>query len=283
MYTTLLYYQYTKLADPAAIMAAQRALGNRLGLKGRIIIATEGINGTVAGSAEACASYMAAMSADAHFSGIEFKIETGDTQPFPRLRIKVRPEIVTLETDVDLTQTAPKISAQEFHQLVNDPNIVLFDARNNYEAAIGKFKGAVTPDIPLFKDLPAALDDYDDLKDKPIITYCTGGIRCEKASALMRQKGFTNVRQLDGGIIKYLQAYPNGAFEGSCFVFDGRMAVTYGDSAPIASCHFCDTPTSHYQNCANPQCHQLILLCESCRTQKKSCSLSCLRRITLTV
>jgi UPF0176 protein len=157
--------------------------------------------------------------------------------------------------------------------MIKDPDVVVFDARNNYESAIGKFRGAVTPDIELFKDLPAALDDYGDLKDKTIVTYCTGGIRCEKVSALMKSKGFKNVYQLDGGIIKYGQTYPDGAWEGECFVFDERMKVAFKDQPElIGECHFCDAATNTYLNCAYRPCNKLILICPDCETSQTLCS-----------
>ncbi|MBW4062153.1 rhodanese-related sulfurtransferase [Candidatus Saccharibacteria bacterium] len=275
-YTVLLYYNYVTLPDPEAERVWQRQLCEQLDLKGRILLATEGINGTVAGSKSATDDYMAAMASHAQFATTEFKIDTYDKMPFPRLSIKVRPEIVTLGVNVDPAATAPKLTAEQFNELITDPNMVLFDARNNYESAIGKFKGALTPDISLFKDFPEALDDYEDLKDKTIITYCTGGIRCEKASALMLQRGFSKVYQLDGGIIKYAQKYPEGAFEGNCFVFDERMSVAFSDDPEVLSnCVFCEAPTSHYQNCANPRCHKLMLVCEDCTQTTKTCSQIC--------
>jgi UPF0176 protein len=274
--SVLLYYKYVHLADPTAIMADQRALCERLGLKGRIILAEEGINGTVAGPNDAIDAYIIAMRDKELFSDIEYKRDLTSDNPFPRLRIKIRPEIVTLGVSVDVSQTAPKISAEEFDRLASDPNVILFDARNDYESAIGRFKGAITPSIGLFKDLPEALNQYDELKNKTIVTYCTGGIRCEKASALMRERGFTDVYQLDGGIIKYAQKYPQGKFEGSCFVFDGRMSVAYDSDAPaISVCRYCELPTSRYQNCANPNCHDLILICATCALSKQVCSNRC--------
>lgn len=267
----LLYYKYVKLPDPATEMAAQRELCTRLGLKGRILLAEEGINGTVAGSPEAADAYIAAMEAHPYFAGIQYKRDTAEAQPFPRLRIKVRPEIVTLGVDVDPSDTATHLSPAEFHKLIQDPDVVLFDARNNYESAIGRFRGAVTPDISLFKDLPAALDDYEDLKDKTVVAYCTGGIRCEKASALMKRQGFKNVYQLDGGIIKYAQAYPEGAFEGECFVFDERMSVAFNDDpALLGACRHCGEATNTYRNCANVKCNDLMLVCESCQVDGRS-------------
>ncbi len=160
--------------------------------------------------------------------------------------------------------------------MIKDPNVILFDARNNYESAIGRFKNAITPDVPLFKDFPATLDQYDDLKDKTIVTYCTGGIRCEKASALMRSRGFKNVYQLDGGIINYAQTYPEGAFQGECFVFDDRMSVAFtATPAELGSCVHCTAATNTYKNCANPECNDLILLCSRCQSAELSLCPSC--------
>jgi UPF0176 protein len=261
----LLYYKYVHLPDPTAEMAAQRELCTRLGLKGRILLASEGINGTLAGTPEAAEAYVAAMHAHPLFGDITYKRDVTEGMPFPRLRIKVRPEVVTLGVDIDPANTAPRLTPAQFNAMIADPNVILFDARNNYESAIGRFRGAVTPDITLFKDLPAALDDYADLKDKTIVTYCTGGIRCEKASALMKQRGFTNVYQLDGGIINYAQTYPEGAFEGECFVFDERMSVAFNNHpARLGACHHCGGATNTYHNCALPSCNDLVLMCASC-------------------
>jgi len=261
----LLYYRYVTIPDPEAEMLYQRELCQRLGLKGRILLAEEGINGTVAGTRQAAGAYITAMNEHALFAGIDYKRDEVAGQPFPRLRIKVRPEIVTLGEAVDLRDTATKLTPAEFHELARDPEVVFFDARNDYESAIGRFRGAVTPSIKLFKDLPAALGDYDDLKDKKVVTYCTGGIRCQKVSALMKQRGFKDVYQLEGGIIKYAQAYPDGAFEGECFVFDDRMSVGYADQPKLlGSCRLCGVSTNAYRNCANPQCNDLMLVCSSC-------------------
>ena len=275
MYTVLLYYKYIRVQSPAAERDFQLKLCQRLGLKGRIIVADEGINGTVAGTKSATDAYIEAMGRHDLFCDIEYKVEEYDTVPFPRLRVKVRDEIVTLGVEVETTLAAPKVSAEELHELLQDPNVVMFDARNNYESAIGRFKGAITPDIGLFKDLPDALNNYDDLKDKTVVTYCTGGIRCEKASALMRERGFRNVYQLDGGIIKYAQAFPDGEFEGEVFVFDGRMSVGYGEPTLLSQCNSCESLTAHYQNCANPMCHALMLVCETCRKHTRVCSEQC--------
>ena len=274
--TVLLYYKYVAVAEPEAEHQAQRTLCAELGLLGRILIGDEGINGTVAGPKEATDAYIAAMNTHQLFSGIDYKVDTTDTNPFPRLRIKVRPEIVSLGVAVDPAMSAPKLTPAEFHAKLSDPNVVVFDARNNYESAIGRFEGAVTPDVKLFKDLPAALGQYEDLKDKTVLTYCTGGIRCEKASALMRQRGFKDVYQLDGGIIKYAQEFPDGQYKGDCFVFDDRMAMSFKENPELLGvCIGCDSPTNDYYNCALPPCNALILVCEDCALPGKTCSATC--------
>jgi UPF0176 protein len=280
MYTVLLYYRYVNVPDPEGERKWMLELGNRLGLKGRILIGQEGINGTVSGTAESTNAYIEAMNLHPLFAHLEYKIDSSDTLPFPRLRVKVREEIVTLGVDVDPTQTAPKLSPVEFDAMMQDPSVVLFDARNHYESAIGKFRGAITSDVDLFKDLPAALDKFQDLKDKTVVTYCTGGIRCEKASALMKQQGFKNIYQLDGGIIKYGQTFPNGAFEGECFVFDGRMKVAFKDNPEIMGrCHICRAPTNSYINCAYKPCNQLVLACDVHAGQEQTCSAVCAQQL----
>jgi UPF0176 protein len=274
--TVLLYYKYVHVPDPEAQRLVQRALCEELGLKGRILLAEEGINGTVAGTMEATVAYIAAMNAHPYFSGIDYKQDQAPSMPFPRLRIRVRPEIVTLGVDIDPSLAAPKLTPAQFHDLINDPNVILFDARNNFESAIGRFKGAVTPDLPLFKNLPETLDTYEDLKDKTIVTYCTGGIRCEKASALMRQRGFKDVYQLDGGIINYAQTFPDGQFEGECFVFDERMSVAFQDEpAMLGSCHYCNAPTNTYANCTDRTCNELFLICTNCTAAAMTLCQSC--------
>ncbi len=272
MNVVLLYYKYVALPDPEAERLAQRELCERLGLKGRILLAAEGINGTVAGSAASADAYIEAMNRHPLFGGIEYKRDDSATIPFPRLRIKVRPEIVTLGVDIDAANAGAKLTPAQFHDLVQDPDVVVLDARNNYESAIGKFRGAITPDISLFKDFPAALDRYKDLKAKTVVTYCTGGIRCEKASALMKQRGFKQVYQLEGGIVGYAKAYPEGAFEGECFVFDERMSVGFNDHpAALGACRFCASPTNAYRNCANPECNDLMLVCSNCAPDRARC------------
>lgn len=277
-YTVLLYYKYIDVGQPEKERQAQLNICRQLGLKGRILIGSEGINGTVAGTKEATDQYISYMNGHESFRDIDFKVDQTDIDSFPRLRVKTRPEIVALNSNDEVTadKGAVKLSPEEFHKMVSEENVILFDARNNFESAIGKFRNAVTPDIEHFRELPKALDEYEDLKDKKIVTYCTGGIRCEKASALMKQKGFKDVYQLEGGIIKYGQQYPDGYFQGKCFVFDERMSVAFTDNPQVlGSCIHCEEATDSYLNCGDPNCNKLILVCDSCQAKTHFCSKEC--------
>lgn len=271
----ILYYKFVKIADTETVKWWQRELCERLGLKGRILISSEGINGTLGGDFKALKLYKRAMSEHTLFKGIEYKWSAGAAEDFPRLAVKVRQETVTLGLPkITPENSGKKLKPKEFHDMIStDPNVVVFDARNNYESAIGKFKNAITPDIENFRDLPSMVKDYEHLKDKKIVTYCTGGIRCETFSALLKKEGFKRVYQLEGGIVKYGEAYGDeGLWEGKCFVFDKRMSIAFSDnSKDIGECVHCGGKTSKYINCANKQCNKLILVCESCSGTKTYC------------
>lgn len=261
----ILYYKYVPIADPKGFADAQRALCSALGLKGRLLIAEEGINGTLAGTAENIARYIEDLKADARFSDIELKINEGDENTFPKLVIKVRPEIVSLHANIPLTadQDNHLSPAQWKQRIESDPDAVIVDVRNNYESDAGKFENAVTCDIDNFRDLPAYVERLAEHKDKTVLMYCTGGIRCEKASALFRSQGFKNVFQLHGGILTYQKEFGNEHWLGECFVFDQRMTVKVeNDLVPIGKCIHTGRMTSRYVNCLHDLCHRLILLSE---------------------
>lgn len=265
----LLYYKYTPIADPQAMMREHKTLCNQLHLKGRIIIAHEGINGTVSGSQEATDQYMAIMHAMPAFADMEFKLGNDDSPAFPKMSIKVREEIVSLKAPipVDMNMTGTYLEPDQLHEMLqNDPDIVIVDARNNYESKIGKFINAITPDIENFRDWPKAVEELKSLKDKKVVTYCTGGIRCEKASAYLRQKGFKNVYQLHGGIIKYIEKHPEFGFDGHCYVFDKRISVKANDNI-ISECEHCGVKTARYLNCIDDICHRQYICCEACDTK----------------
>ena len=265
-FAVLLYYKYVRVADPADLMNAQRTLCQSLGLRGRILIGTEGINGTVAGTEAATAAYRAALRERPEFSDVVFKISHAQTQPFPKLEIKVRREIVTLGAGdaLDPNQdTAPHLPPAEWKRMIEEEDVVLFDVRNRYESEVGRFKNAITPPIENFRDLPAILPQYSDLKDKTVLMYCTGGIRCEKASALFRRAGFKNVFQLEGGIVSYGEQVGDAHWEGDCFVFDERMTVPVGTTEPkppIGRCEHTGQRTRNVVNCLHDPCHKLIIV-----------------------
>ncbi len=265
----LLYYRYVRIEEPHRFAADHRRLALSLGLTGRIIVAEEGINGTVAGSVVAARAYREALRQDPRFAEMPCKESAGDVDTFPKLSIKVRSEIVTLGLPLPFDparDSAPHLPPADWKRLAeSDPDAVLFDARNDYESAVGRFRGAITPPIGNFRELPEAIDAYKHLKDKKILMYCTGGIRCEKASALLRQNGFREVYQLDGGIMNYARELGNEdeLWEGDCFVFDNRLVLpiaTAGGRPPAGRCAHSGRPTSHYRNCLHNPCNRLFLV-----------------------
>ncbi|MBO0939130.1 rhodanese-related sulfurtransferase [Fibrella sp. HMF5335] len=267
MYRVLLYYCYTPIADPEAFREKHHQLCLRLNLLGRIIVAPEGLNGTVSGLADDCDAYMAAVKADPRFDALEFKIDTAEEHAFQKLHVRVKPEIVHSELPVDpLVQTGIHLEPAEFRALKNDPDVVLVDMRSNYEHGMGKFTGAVTFDMENLRELPDHVAEIAHLKDKKVITYCTGGIKCEKASAYLLSQGFENVYQLHGGIIKYGIEAEGEGFDGQCYVFDNRLAVDVNKVNPtvISTCHRCGTPSTRMINCASPACNNHLALCEAC-------------------
>lgn len=278
MQKILLYYKFTPLADPEVVRLWQRALCEKLNLKGRILISPHGINGTVGGDIDDLKAYVKETKQFAGFKDTAFKWSDGARDHFPKLQVRVRPEIVAFgaadELKVDkngVVGGGKHLKPAEVHQLVEEKgdDVVFFDGRNAYEAKVGKFKNAVVPDTRTSKDFIAELESgkYDDLKNKPVVTYCTGGIRCEILSSLMKNRGFEEVYQMDGGIVKYGEKYGDeGLWEGSLYVFDDRMGVKFSDKAvDVGECIHCGGKTSNYENCALKTCNELVLICDSCK------------------
>lgn len=284
-YKILLYYKYVPLADPESIKLDQKALCQKLDLKGRILISDEGINGTIAGTPENIDEYVSATSQVPEFSDMEWKVSWWHEQVFPKLRVVVRDEIVTLGfkktgTDVDIEDKASYIQPEELRQLYESGrDFVILDARNLYEAEIGKFKDALIPPIDNFRDFPTFVEhNLQDYKDKDIVTYCTGGVRCEKASAYLRENGFKKVRQLHGGVHNYWEQTGGKYFEGELFVFDKRLHVPVNDVDPrtISKCHYCQALVTRLVDCAAPSCGELFVCCEECESLHHSaCSVDC--------
>jgi len=281
----VLYYCFTPIADPEAVRLWQKELCERFGLTGRIIVSTHGVNGTVGGAMADVKQYVRRTKEFAPFRNIDFKWSTGTGDDFPRLSVKVRDEIVTfgaadeLKVDTDgVVGGGTHLSPAQLHELVRSrgEDVVFFDGRNALEAQIGRFKNAVVPDAATTKDFIGLLDSgaYDDLKGRPVVTYCTGGIRCEVLSALMVNRGFGEVYQLDAGIVRYGQAYgDDGLWEGSLYVFDQRMRVDFSDHAAIIGrCAACGAPTRDFLDCTADGCRALEVICASCGVAEPRCT-----------
>mgnify|MGYP001618110543 FL=1 len=279
MQKILLYYKFTPLSDPEAVKLWQKTLCESLNLRGRILISRHGLNGTVGGDIDDLKAYIRATKQYPGFRDTVFKWSDGAREDFPRMSIKSRRELVGFknaddEFEVDengVIGGGKHLKPQEVNELVEayGDDVVFFDGRNAHEAKIGKFKDAIVPDTRTSRDFIAELesDKYDDIKDKKVITYCTGGVRCEVISAMMKKRGFKEVYQIDGGIVKYGEAYgDDGLWEGALRVFDGRMTVKFSERAKtIGECLHCGAKTSNFENCANVTCNELVLICETCK------------------
>lgn len=294
MNKVILYYKFVPVADPAMTVRWQKELCNRLGLKGRVIISKHGINGTLGGEIENLREYKREMNRSVIFKGIMYKWSDGTGSDFPRLSIKERPELVAFgapeEIQVDekgVINGGKHLKPEQVNELVKErgKDVVFFDGRNAYEAKIGKFKDAVVPDTKTTRDFLREIvsDKYNDIKDKPVVTYCTGGIRCEALSALMKNRGFKEVYQIDGGIVKYGEKFgDDGLWEGKLHIFDDRMVHQFSDKAKdIGECVHCTSKTSRYINCSNISCNRLVLVCKKCDTQTK-CSDCSKKKVTVT-
>lgn len=291
-YEILLYYRYTTIADPEGFAQKQRVLCHNLDLKGRIIIGREGLNGTVEGSVANTQKYVDALTALPDFADTHFKRSTGTGNAFPRLSIKVREEIVSGHLgphDVNPAQITGKyIHAEELHNWIhNKKEFYIVDMRNDYEHKIGRFDNSILPPLKNFRDLPKVLPILKHLKNKTIVTVCTGGVRCEKASGFLVKNGFADVYQLYGGIVTYMEKYPEEDFKGQLYVFDGR--ITMGFNNPniaheiIGRCDKCAAPSERYVNCSLKTCNGHFICCEQCteKTGQVFCSLWCKWRFWL--
>ncbi len=282
-YKVLLYYCYAPIAEPETYALAHLEFCKNSGLKGRIIVAAEGINGTISGSPEACENYMQYMHQDPRFAAIDFKIDDTEAHVFQKMHVRFKPEIVHLgvkeKTTIDPTRrTGKHLSPKEFLAMKDREDVVVVDMRSDYEYDLGKFKNAVTLGLENFRDLPAHLHKLEKYKDKKILTYCTGGIKCEKASALLLENGFEDVYQLHGGVVKYAQETGGVDFDGELYVFDGRIKIEVNKVNPaiISRCFACGTPSPRMVNCANPECNIHTTICEKCGIEYDGgCSTEC--------
>lgn len=285
MYYTLLYYKIVTIKNPVKEVEIHKEICVALGLKGRILIGDYGINGNIGGTKEQIELYKAYMNQHRLFKRIDWKEHTTEFLPFPKLRVRYRDEIITTEIKdhIDWTKRGKHVDRDTFHQwLVRGEKMVLIDMRNDYEWDIGRFKDSIRPPVAYFRDLKDQMSYYDQFKDAKVVMYCTGGIRCEPASALFVAHGFDPKRtyQLEGGIVKYAEKYGNaGFFEGKCFTFDDRMAlrVNMTDTEEIVGkCAVCGTACDTYRNCIYKDCNKLFIGCDICHTRLHgACSEAC--------
>lgn len=282
----ILYYGFTPLQDPESVKLWQQTLTESLNLKGRIIISKHGINGTLGGELENIEKYIRATKQYPAFRKIDFKYSEGSAADFPRLSVKVKNELVAFNLPDELRVGengviggGDHLSPQEVHQLVEQKGdqVVFFDGRNAMEARIGKFRNAVVPDVVTTHDFINEIESgkYDHLKHKPIVTYCTGGIRCEVLTSIMKNRGFQEVYQIKGGIIRYGETFADeGFWQGSLYVFDKRLIIDFSDQTQlIGDCDHCGGATKNYYDCIGQTCKAMLLLCDSCA--KKSNALKC--------
>lgn len=282
MGTILLFYKYIHIQYPKRVLKWQQKICTDLGLKGRILLAHEGINGTVGGSTEHINHYKELMHKHELFGDIDFKESAGSAQDFPRMQITIRPEIVSL--GIDPTTLTPDngglhLTPKETHHLLQEnPNdLVILDARNTCESQVGAFIGAIKPNIANFREFPDYIDQHADVfKDKQVLLYCTGGIRCERASAYVKEHTQAKkVYQMEGGIHRYTQEYPDGFFRGKNYVFDRRIALRITPDI-LAKCSLCQQPSDDFTNCINTKCNNHFICCNNCLlTYENTCSMVC--------
>jgi UPF0176 protein len=276
----LLFYKYIYLENPEEVAKGQRELQAKFKLKGRTIIAREGINATVEGTKENIAGYAAELLSDRRFADVHFKRSPGTGEAFPKTYVKVRQEIVTLGlgSGCDINPnvlTGKRLKPEELHEWIKvGREFYIIDMRNAYEHLAGHFKGSVLPPMENFRDLPKFIDSISHLKNRTVLTVCTGGVRCEKASGYLLSQGFMNVYQLDGGIVSYMEKYPNEDFMGKLYVFDNRIIMGFYTDDPkhevVGVCSICAKPCERFTNCFDPECHRQVIACAECELAEGS-------------
>lgn len=277
----LLFYKYVRVEDPEAFSVWIRERAASHNLLGRILVAEEGLNGTVEGSYEDTEAFAEELLEDRRFADMNIKRSEGTGDAFPKLAVKVRKEIVGTQfpASVDPTKrTGTHLPAEELKRwFEEEKDFVIVDMRNDYEFRSGHFKGSVNPGLENSRDLPKALPKLESLKDKTVLTVCTGGVRCEKMSAFLLENGFNDVYQLENGMHGYMEKYPGEDFLGSLYTFDKRKTMHFGgDREVIGVCHLCGTKAEKYVNCANDFCHEHFIVCEGCSSDRSVfCSREC--------
>lgn len=285
-YLVILYYHYTKLNELETFRNIHQEFCDRHNLLGRIYVASEGINGTLSGLKDDVLAYMEYLKNDQRFEEIVFKVDEADKHAFKKMHVRVKNELVNLSLETDINPkklTGEYVEPRDFYLRMQDPHTIVLDARNDYEHQIGHFRGAIRPNIRNFRELPDWIKENESLlKDKKILTYCTGGIRCEKLSGWLKAEGYNNVGQLKGGIITYGkdEVAQGQLWDGQCYVFDERLKVNINrvESVVVGRDHFDGTPCERQINCANPECNKQILVSQENEDKYLGgCSIECSR------
>lgn len=275
MYKIILFYIYTGIKDPETLKERERAVCEVLGLKGRLLIAEEGINGTLEGTIENVEKYKQHILSDKRFKRMNIKESEGTGQAFPKLAVKIKEEIVSTKFPKHINPnkaTGKYLNPADFHRMYeNEEDFVVVDMRNDYEAESGIFEKSIVLPMNASRELPQMMDKLAPFKEKKVVTVCTGGVRCEKMSAYLLDQGFQDVSQLHNGIHAYMEKYPEGHFEGVLYTFDNRLTMDFGGNRKvIGKCFVCQGATENYAHCNNKMCHKSLLICEACLAKSES-------------
>jgi len=285
MYKTILFYKYCHISPENVKILRERELSvcSVLGLTGRIIVATEGINGTLEGKVDAIETYKKHILKDVHFKKMKIKESSSGGQSFPKIKVKIKDEIVSTKypKHIDpLKKTGRYMNAKEVNKMFKKKEeFYVIDMRNDYEIASGHFKNTVNTDwdMKASRDLPKFMEKLKDYKDKKVLTVCTGGVRCEKMSAYLIDQGFKDVSQLHHGIHTYMEKYPGENFKGTLYTFDNRMTMDFGGEKRevVGKCYICSKKTEKYSHCSFTMCHQHLLFCDEHINQIHYCNSKC--------
>jgi UPF0176 protein len=277
-YQVLAYYCFISIEDPHGEVAKHLAFLQKKNIHCRIYISHEGINGQMSAPLEDSQAYQQWLKEDPRFKDISFKIHQHIEHVFPRAAVKFRKQLVAIDEEVDIALTGEHVSPEKWREMLEarDEKTLLLDVRNDYEWEIGHFAGAELPKLECFRQFPhyvRELKETCDPKETKVMMYCTGGIRCELYSALLKKEGFEQVFQLDGGVINYGQKAGNDHWRGKLFVFDDRLAVPIDEKTEevISHCHHCQASSDIYYNCANMDCNELFLACPECAEKLQGC------------
>jgi UPF0176 protein len=285
-YQVLLFYKYVTINDPEVLRDSIRAQAQVLGLRGRCLVAEEGINGTVEGELDATELFVEWLLSDPRFDDISMKRSEGTGAAFSKLVVKARQEIVGTRFPKEIDpriQTGKHLTAQQLRAWYEQgEDFVVIDMRNDYEFKSGHFRNSINPELENSRDLPEALPKLAPYTKKKVVTVCTGGVRCEKMSAYLLANGFTDVHQLQDGMHGYMEKYPGKDFDGTLYTFDKRLTMDFGgDRTIIGKCYVCSAQTEQYTNCANNFCHRHFLACDNCLVSTGStCSKECTEKVS---